>query len=430
MAGAPPRTLRVAVQGCAHGELDMIYATVLSAQAAAADGKPIDLLICCGDFQAVRNEGDLECMACPPKYRAMHDFWAYYVGLKVAPVLTLVVGGNHEASNHMAELPYGGWLAPSIYYLGTSGVVRYRGLRVGGYSGIYKRYDYTSGYHEVPPYADGPLHSVNHTRSFDLWRLSHVCGPLDVLMSHDWPAGVSKWGDAEGLIRRKPHFEADIARGELGNPGGMALLHALRPRFWFAGHLHCKFSAVVSHAPRPGAPPSATRFLATDKPMRGRAFLQVLDVPVEGEGEGGLEFDPEWMALLTRTHAILPTGARHGALPPPLPVSGAEMVEVMGRLRAAYGGQGGAELPHVQVPLNFTRSAPPWTPPPGSDWSRAGSWHRTVPPPSPAGNPQHDALLAALRLPHVHTRPWAGGGGGAQGGGAGQGVDPSEIELE
>lgn len=42
----------------------------------------------------------------------------YYAGERVAPVLTVVVGGNHEASGFMQELPYGGWLAPNIYYLG------------------------------------------------------------------------------------------------------------------------------------------------------------------------------------------------------------------------------------------------------------------------------------------------------------------------
>jgi hypothetical protein len=28
----------------------------------------------------------------------------YYIGAKTAPVLTLVIGGNHEASNYMWEL--------------------------------------------------------------------------------------------------------------------------------------------------------------------------------------------------------------------------------------------------------------------------------------------------------------------------------------
>jgi lariat debranching enzyme len=50
----------------------------------------------------------------------------------VAPVLTLVVGGNHEASNYMLDLFHGGWLAPNIYYLGAAGVVRAGRGEVGG----------------------------------------------------------------------------------------------------------------------------------------------------------------------------------------------------------------------------------------------------------------------------------------------------------
>jgi len=42
----------------------------------------------------------------------------YYSGEKTASVLTIFIGGNHEASNYLQELPYGGWVAPKIYYLG------------------------------------------------------------------------------------------------------------------------------------------------------------------------------------------------------------------------------------------------------------------------------------------------------------------------
>ena len=48
----------------------------------------------------------------------MITFYKYYSGEKKAPVLTICIGGNHEASNHMQELPYGGWVAPNIFYLG------------------------------------------------------------------------------------------------------------------------------------------------------------------------------------------------------------------------------------------------------------------------------------------------------------------------
>ena len=46
----------VAVQGCCHGELDTIYDTIKKSRTA------VDLLIICGDFQAIRNQHDLDQM--------------------------------------------------------------------------------------------------------------------------------------------------------------------------------------------------------------------------------------------------------------------------------------------------------------------------------------------------------------------------------
>ena len=40
---------------------------------------------------------------------------------------------------------YGGWAAPQIFFLGFAGVVQFGGLRIGGLSGIYKKYEYNTG---------------------------------------------------------------------------------------------------------------------------------------------------------------------------------------------------------------------------------------------------------------------------------------------
>lgn len=64
-------------------------------------------------------------------YKGCSNF-RYYSGEKKAPILTLFIGGNHEASNYLQELPYGGWVAPNIYYLGRAGVVQFGDLRIGG----------------------------------------------------------------------------------------------------------------------------------------------------------------------------------------------------------------------------------------------------------------------------------------------------------
>jgi len=123
------------VEGCCHGELDTIYAALQKIE--EQEQIKIDLLICCGDFQAVRNLGDLECMAVPDKYKKLMSFYKYYNGEVEAPVPTVFIGGNHEAVNYLRELYYGGWVAPKIYYLGYSGVVNFGGLRIAGLSGIF-----------------------------------------------------------------------------------------------------------------------------------------------------------------------------------------------------------------------------------------------------------------------------------------------------
>lgn len=44
--------MKIAVEGCMHGDLDNVYATLLHLQ--EVEKTKIDLLICCGDFQVIR----------------------------------------------------------------------------------------------------------------------------------------------------------------------------------------------------------------------------------------------------------------------------------------------------------------------------------------------------------------------------------------
>ena len=136
-------TIKIAVEGCSHGCLNDIYATVQKAE--QEKGTKVDLLLLCGDFQvspslpsslftfpmtyaeprsyptveplalvfcpmsrpplqALRNTCDYDSIAISPKYRSLGSFHEYYSGKRVAPCLTIVIGGNHECMSYMWEL--------------------------------------------------------------------------------------------------------------------------------------------------------------------------------------------------------------------------------------------------------------------------------------------------------------------------------------
>ncbi|CAL1544742.1 unnamed protein product, partial [Lymnaea stagnalis] len=308
--------MKIAVEGCCHGELDKIYESV--AELEKQNGFKIDLLLICGDFQAVRHFDDFQALAVPPKYQQLNTFYKYYSGEKTAPVLTVFIGGNHEASNYMQELPYGGWVAPNIYYMGYAGLIQVGGLRIGGISGIFKGHDYNRGHHERPPYDDNTKRSVYHIRNLEVFRLKQITGPVDVFLSHDWPKGIYHHGDTAALIKKKPFFQKEIEENKLGSRPLSDLLTHLQPSYWFAAHLHVKFAAHVEHSPPTGTQPAKkTKFLALDKCLPRRHFLQVFDLP-HNTGEGlKIKLDAEWLAVLQSTNHLLNLSPSNMYMPGP-----------------------------------------------------------------------------------------------------------------
>ncbi|KAK8301136.1 hypothetical protein V6Z12_D04G001000 [Gossypium hirsutum] len=138
----------------------------------------------------------------------MKSFWKSYSGEEVAPVPTIFIGGNHEASNYLWELYYGGWAAPNIYFLGFAGVVKFGNIRIGGLSGIYNARNYRlAGHHERPPYNDNTIRSVYHVREYDVHKLMHLEEPIDIFLSHDWPLGITNYGNWQQFVCYKKHFK-------------------------------------------------------------------------------------------------------------------------------------------------------------------------------------------------------------------------------
>jgi lariat debranching enzyme len=427
----------IAIQGCCHGELDAIYDRIRRHEESTA-GK-VDLLLCCGDFQALRSTADYHSLAVPPKYRAIGSFYKYYSGEKEAPVLTIFIGGNHEASQPLQELYYGGWVAPKIYYLGAAGVVNVGGVRIGGVSGIYKSHDFTQGRYERPPYDKSTMRSIYHVRNMDVYRMKSLSRGPDIMMSHDWPQGIEQHGNTQELLRKKPFFREEVERNDLGSPCNRELLDVLKPKWWFSAHLHVKFTAAVNHNPQQGkttvssmaslvpsqvAPVAKpvfptedgveeqteapacettqfhsiestdnchgddlteqmTRFLSLDKCLPRRQFLSILHIPAT-KPKDMIEYDAEWLAILKKTHDLTVTDRKRVCVPHEhVKVTGEELEAIQTR------------FPNLAIPNNFCITVPPHDP-----------RDRFLPPLPIMGNPQCDDFLGLLGLRHLVTVPF------------------------
>ncbi|XP_038886564.1 lariat debranching enzyme isoform X1 [Benincasa hispida] len=366
--------MRIAVEGCMHGDLDNVYRTLQYME--QVQNIKIDLLLCCGDFQAVRNENDLKSLNVPPKYRSMNSFWKYYSGAEVAPYPTIFIGGNHEASNYLWELYYGGWAAPNIYFLGVAGVVKFGNIRIGGLSGIYNARHYHLGHYERPPYNENTIRSIYHVREYDVRKLMQVEEPIDIFLSHDWPLGITDYGDWKQLIRFKPFFEKEIQEKSLGSKAAAQLLEKLRPPYWFSAHLHCKFAALVQHGE--GGP--LTKFLALDKCLPRRKFLQVIEIEAE-PGPYEIHYDEEWLAITRRFNEIFPLTAKsanYGSIK-------LEMEDCRQWVKTSLKERG-------TKPFDFVQTVPCYDPSRSVSNSQLAGYPR---------NPQTESLLKFLELPYL-----------------------------
>lgn len=294
----------------------------------------------------------------PEKYLSMGSFYKYYSGEKVAPVPTLFIHGNHECVNYLKELYFGGWVAPNIYYMGYSGVINFGGVRIGGVSGIWGEHDSKKGHYERPPYRAGSSKSSYHVREYEVFKLSQVKEPIDIFLSHDWPRGIYHFGDKARLLRQKSFFASEIANDELGSVAAQHLLLTLQPKYWFSAHLHVKFAALLNH---PSG--TSTRFLALDKCLPGRDFLQILDIDpsssdpllTERDEHGAYRFfyDEEWLSILKASMPFYSTSMAPAALPATL-----DLTEAKKQLKE--GGVTGASS--LLVSNEFHLSAPVYDP--------------------------------------------------------------------
>ena len=186
------------------------------------------------------------------------------------------------------------------------------------------------------------MRSVYHVRNLELFRLSQLRQPLDIMLSHDWPTGVYHHGDVQELLRYKSYFAQEINSNTLGSPENERLLKLLKPKYWFSAHLHVKFACVYKHDDSN----KVTKFLSLDKCLPRRKFLQVIET--ESDSAATLCLDPEWLSILKKTDHLLSIDFYNQA-----PIKETVVVEKkdLDELREDFQGC-------FEVPKNFSLTAP------------------------------------------------------------------------
>jgi lariat debranching enzyme len=212
-------------------------------------------------------------MAAPQKYRHVGDFPRFYRGEEHFPWPLYFIGGNHEPYAFLDETPDGGALAPGCHYLGRVGAVELAGLRIIGVSGIHH-----------PERIRGPRPPGSAFRSVSNKELTYLTedeleraltlGPADVLMLHEWPAGLITGAELSAATGRRFYGEA------LGSEPARALVELLRPPLLLLGHMHVPLRRTLRW---PGG--GETRVIALPHVGAGKESVALLRREEDGRWE-------------------------------------------------------------------------------------------------------------------------------------------------
>lgn len=134
----------------------------------------------------------------------------------------------------------------------------------------------------------------------------------------------------------------------------MELLEHLYPSYWFSAHLHCKFAALV---PEKGGT-RVTKFLALDKCLPKRKFLQVLEVRSQEDGLIQLDYDLEWLTILYLTNHLLSVKSNIQYMPGQYGIGRWTYTPTMKEKQTVYEKFNS----NLQIPHNFTQTVKPYNP--------------------------------------------------------------------
>lgn len=306
----------MAVNGCLHGKFEQLLSVLEPSQT--------ELLLLLGDLQLLSKKQDLSSCSIPYKYTYGGDVDRITDFKKITTetnnkltqdleqiALVLGIGGNHENMGLLELLPFGGFLLPNFFYMGFCNVIKYKGLKICGISGIvndlnvYKEREFgfsqEKGLEQTQWWRMNKVSSY-HVRLFDvLPLLLYEEDDIDFVMTHDWPQNVFHNKDPSienQLLKIKPFFRDDIKSGKLGAVLYDKIMNNLRPEIWFSAHLHIKYETTIQYENG-----DSTKFIALDKlvPRRLADGVKQFEFPGEDSNEDvgncGIELDEHFLKI-------------------------------------------------------------------------------------------------------------------------------------
>ncbi|MDG9705375.1 metallophosphoesterase [Streptomyces sp. DH37] len=217
-----PRPARVLVVGDVHGEFGRL--AEWSAAVRRRRG-PLDAILAVGDAEANRDGTDAAGEHNPRAPGGIGDFPLVADGRIDLGAPLYFIGGNHDPWPALDEAGPGRW-SGAAHFLGRAGVTDVAGFRVAFLSGIHAaRVTGTPGAPRETP-RDRTYYTAEELER--VAREAREAGPVDMLLTHDWPSGV-----------------AGPRRGHVGRPELRTLCERVRPRWHFCGHMHYRRRAAV-----------------------------------------------------------------------------------------------------------------------------------------------------------------------------------------
>lgn len=215
----------VCAAGDTHGAFDWLYEDVLAFEVALNV-----------HFAWILHVGDLGVWPDPERidratrrHDGAGDFPAWWAERREAPRKTLFIKGNHDDFVWLDARPEPEIL-PGLFYLSNGQTFDLGAISVGGIGGCHGPSNYGRRSRSLQGYA-----KRHYTRE-DIDKLV-ASGPIDVLLTHDAPAGVTF-----ERHRRGRNWSSEAA-------GLDEAIRGARPRVCFFGHHHTRVNSEVAGVP-------------------------------------------------------------------------------------------------------------------------------------------------------------------------------------